>query len=137
MVNNLTSHLTIIVKDSLKRGLIANICSVISTSFYYMGSDILGPDIETKDIFYPAITKIPIIILGCSNGSLHNILDQALSKNINYILYDKIATTCHNYDEYIELIKNQSPDQREILGIGLIGEKKAIKSITGNLPLLK
>lgn len=136
-MNKLTAHLTIIVKDNLNKGLIANICSVISTSFSRFGSDIIGPDIETNDYFYPGITKIPIIVLGYTNGNLTGILDQAISHNITYILYDKIALTCHNYDHYIELIKKQPTEQREILGIGLIGDKKAIKKITGNLPLLK
>ena len=133
----MTSHLTIIVKDDLKKGLIANICSVISASFLRYGPDILGPDIEAKDLFYPGITKIPIIILGGANGNLKTILDQAIEKNIAYILYDKIAMTCHNYEEYIELVKNQRSENREIMGIGLLGDKKAIKKITGNLPLLK
>ncbi len=133
----MTSHLTIIVNDDLKRGLIANICSVISASFLRYAPDILGSDIETEDLFYPAITKIPIIILGGANGTLKTILSRAITKDITYVLYDKIALTCHDYQEYSDLIKNQSTQEREIIGIGLIGDKKAIKALTGNLPLLK
>ena len=133
----MTVHATIIVKDNLKKGIIANICSVISTSFTRYGPDIIGSDIQTKDYFYPGITKVPIIILSYSNGSLKKILTQAIATQVNYILYDKIAMSCHNYDEYCELVRDQPSDQRDILGIGLIGDKKAIKTITGSLPLLK
>ena len=50
-VLSMTSYLTIIVKNDLKKGLLANICSVISASFLRHGPDIMGEDIETNDYF--------------------------------------------------------------------------------------
>lgn len=51
--------------------------------------------------------------------------------------FSALAQSCKTYDEYGEKISSVSSESIVTIAIGLIGPKKKIAKLTGNLPLYK
>ncbi|GAB7218020.1 MULTISPECIES: DUF2000 domain-containing protein [Dickeya] len=130
---------TIIIDKDLPTGLAMNAASVIGISFGRMIENLVGPDMQSLDnVNYPGVIYSPLPVLLSSGEYLHEIQANVENDNDIYIMpFSALAQSCKTYDEYGERISSVNSKNIELVAIGLIGPKKKITKMTGNLPLYK
>ncbi|TNV19801.1 DUF2000 domain-containing protein [Buttiauxella sp. B2] len=130
---------TIIIDKNLRAGLAINAASVIGISFGRMVENLVGPDMQSKDaVNYPGVVYAPLPVLLAPGSYVHELLDIAEQDDEFYAMpFSALAQSCKTYDEYGERISSASSERIELVAIGLIGPKKKITKLTGNLALYK
>src|SRR3989338_11312813 len=133
----ITPSIAIVLKKDLPMVLVGNICACIGTGIININSQIIGHDITTSDLLYKAITKIPIVVLNENKLGMAEVIRRARRNKLDFVLYDKHAVHATDYNQYENDIKGTKQEEREILGVGIVGESKSVKNVTGDFPLLR
>jgi len=130
---------TIVIDKDLPPGLAINAASVIGISFGRMIENLVGPDMQSiDDINYPGVIYSPLPVLLASADYIRQLQTTAEIDNEIYIMpFSSLAQSCKTYQEYEERISSVKSENIELVAIGLIGPKKKITRMTGNLPLYK
>lgn len=130
---------TIVIDKDLPPGLAINAASVIGISFGKMVENLVGPDMQSiDDINYPGVIYSPLPVLLASADYIRQLQTTAEIDNEIYIMpFSSLAQSCKTYQEYEERISSVKSENIELVAIGLIGPKKKITRMTGNLPLYK
>jgi len=130
---------TIVIDKDLPAGLAINAASVIGISFGRTVENLVGPDMQSVDnINYPVVIYAPLPVLLAPGEVIHDLQKTAESDEEIYIMpFSALAQSCKTYDEYSERISSVNSSQIELVAVGLIGPKKKITKMTGNLPLYK
>ncbi len=130
---------TIIIDKDLPVGLAMNAASVIGISFGRTVENLVGSDMKSlDDVNYPGVIYSPLPILLASGEYLREIQANAESDDDIYVMpFSALAQSCKTYEEYGEKISSVKSDNIELVAIGIIGPKKKVTKMTGNLPLYK
>ncbi len=130
---------TLIIDNQLPTGLALNAASVIGISFGKLIDNVVGPDLQSEDgLNYPGVIYAPLPVL-LADGHYLRELQQASSADpdIFAMPFSALAQSCKTYEEYGERIASAHSDHIELVAIGLIGPKKKITRLTGNLKLFR
>lgn len=130
---------TIIIDKNLPAGLAMNAASVIGISFGRIVENLVGPDMQSLDeVNYPGVIYSPLPVLLASGEYLSEIQANAESDDEIYVMpFSALAQSCKTYEEYGEKISSVKSNNIELVAIGVIGPKKKLTKMTGNLPLYK
>lgn len=130
---------TIIIDKDLPAGLAMNAASVIGISFGRTVDNLVGPDMQCLDeVNYPGVIYAPLPVLLASGDYLHELQASAESDDEMYVMpFSALAQSCKTYEEYGERISSVKSENIELVAIGIIGPKKKLTRMTGNLPLYK
>lgn len=130
---------TIIIDKNLPAGLAMNAASVIGISFGRIVENLVGPDMQSLDeVNYPGVIYSPLPVLLASGEYLHELQTNAENDVEIYAMpFSALAQSCKTYEEYGERISSVNSNNIELVAIGLIGPKKKITKMTGNLSLYK
>lgn len=130
---------TIVIDNQLPAGLAMNAASVIGISFGKLIENLVGPDRQSEDgLNYPGVIYAPLPVLLAEGNTLREL--QKISSTDTEIFampFSALAQSCKTYDEYGERIASANSDNIELVAIGLIGPKKKITRLTGNLKLYR
>lgn len=129
--------ISIVLKKDLPTGLIGNICACLATGITHINPEIIGQDFEAKGLNYKGITKVPILVVTENVLGIDAVLKRCIKRGIDYVLYNKRAVNERSYLGYMKAVKQMPLEDREILGIGVIGDQEIVRKIIGDLPLLK
>ena len=129
--------ISIILKKDLPTGLIGNICACLATGITHINHEIIRQDFEAQGLTYKGITKAPILVVTENVLGIDAVLKRCIKRGIDFVLYNKRAVNERSYLGYMKAVKQMPLEDREILGIGIIGDQKIVKKIIGDLPLLK
>jgi len=116
-----------------------NAASVIGISFGRTVDNLVGPDMQSLDeVNYPGVIYAPLPVLLASGDYLHELQASAESDDEMYVMpFSALAQSCKTYEEYGERISSVKSENIELVAIGIIGPKKKLTRMTGNLPLYK
>ena len=129
---------TIIIDKDLPAGLAINAASVIGISFGRTTENLVGPDRQSlDDVNYPGVIYSPLPVLLAPGSYIQELQRIAKEENLYAMPFSALAQSCKTYDEYGERISSVSSENIELVAIGLIGPKKRITKLTGNLALFK
>lgn len=130
---------TVVIDDRLSPGLAMNAASVIGISFGRTVENLVGPDLRSADgVNYPGVIYAPLPVLLAGGEYVRHLLSvSAEDEEIYAMPFSALAQSCRTYEEYGERISPVSSQHIELVAIGLIGPKKKISRLTGNLPLYK
>ena len=130
---------TLIIDSQLSPGLAMNAASVIGISFGRTVENLVGPDLQSQDaVNYPGVIYAPLPVLLAECHYLQQLLAIAQQDEEIYAMpFSALAQSCRTYEEYDERISTVSSPQIELVAIGLIGPKKKITKLVGNLALYK
>jgi len=131
------TSIALILKKDLPTGLVGNICACLATGLTHINSDINGEDFEAYGLTYRGITKVPIVVVTENQLGIDEVLKRCVKKKIDYVLYDEKAIKETSYLNYMKVVQKNPPENRVILGIGVVGEEGQVRKIIGDLPLLK
>ncbi|MFR0687904.1 DUF2000 domain-containing protein [Enterobacterales bacterium AE_CKDN230030158-1A_HGKHYDSX7] len=130
----------IIIDDSLPLGVIANTAAVISASFGRLYPEMIGHDLQDHEgKTHEGITQVALPILKSSAESLKKMREQLREFESELMVVDLISATrtTRSYEEYAAVLLQGPADAIEYQGLGIIGEKKLVTKLTGNLGLLR
>ncbi|HEI8865613.1 DUF2000 domain-containing protein [Serratia sp. AKBS12] len=129
----------IIVDQDLAVGLSMNAVSVIGIGFGKTVENLVGSDVASQDgVNYPGVISVPLPILRAPGAVLLALLSRTEHDDEIYCMpFSALAQSCKTYDDYRERIAAVASEQIELVAIGLIGPKKKINALTGNLPLYR
>ncbi len=132
------TKLAIIIDESLPNWLVANTAAVLALSIGAMQPSLIGnPITDASDIVHVGITTVPIPILSASAAKIREIAASARENNLTIVDFTTIASQIHSYPEYEEALNKAKNSDYDYLGIALVGDKKAVNRLTGNLSRLK
>lgn len=130
--------MVIVLDDSLPVGLKCNTAAVLSLSLGKKIEGLIDRDLQDKSgVIHTGLTNTPIPILKSTAEGVKTLLGQAQQKNILVIDVSDAAQTTRNYKNYEEKLKEKDTHELQYLGVACAGDKQVIKSLTGNLGLLR
>lgn len=125
----------LVVDDALPRWLTANATAVLGVAVGAHGLVTAGPALpDSEGSWHPGIGTMPLPILSAPRDDLPAVRRKALEQDIMVIDFNDAAKESRVYDEYRERLLSGASGY---LGLALIGRKKAVRSITGNLRSLR
>ncbi|EAP2903891.1 DUF2000 domain-containing protein [Salmonella enterica subsp. enterica serovar Newport] len=130
---------TIIINKDLPAGLAINAASVIGISFGRTVENLVGPDMQSLDkVNYPGVIYSPLPVLLASGEYIREIqINAEIDSEIYVMPFSGLAQSCRTYEEYGEKISSVNCNSIELVAIGIIGPKKKVTQMTGNLALYK
>jgi len=130
---------TVVIDDRLSPGLAMNAASVIGISFGRTVENLVGPDLRSADgVNYPGVIYAPLPVLLAGGEYVRHLLSvSAEDEEIYAMPFSALAQSCRTYEEYGDRLSPVDSQHIELVAIGLIGPKKKISRLTGNLPLYK
>ncbi len=131
--------IVIVIKSTLGIGLAANRAAVLATGLAAHVSNMIGPDLNTKDgITLLGITQIPIPILASKpDTSFLELAKKSEKLGCKIIVFLTRAQGMRSYDEYKKSVAQTNYDDLDIDAIAIYGDNKSVTKITGNLPSLR
>lgn len=127
----------IIINPEMPTGLLANAVACITSGLFLRGDDFVGEQIEGDGVHYIPITKIPILILKPGITPLIDLCKQAQQMGLKYMAFTQEAQTTTNYEEYKKRVEGKNINEVALVGLGVVGSEEMVRSLTGNLPMLK
>lgn len=129
----------IVVDETLPIGLAANTAAILGITLGAKIPGVVGANVldgcgrgHMGIIEFPVpILKAPAAVMNKLRLSLY---DSGYS-DLTAADFSDIAQSCKTYDEYIDKIS--AAEDIRYFGIAVLGDKKKINKLTGNLPLLK
>lgn len=130
---------TIVINNQLPAGLAMNAASVIGIGFGHRVENLLGPDKQSADnVNYPGVIYSPLPVLLADASYLQQLQDAADKDDGIFVMpFSALAQSCKTYDEYGERIAQAESQHIGLVAVGLMGPKKTITALTGNLPLYR
>ena len=129
--------IAIILRKDLPTGVVGNISACLATGITHINPDIIGPDFKASDLTYRGITNVPVVVVTENNLGIDEVLKRCIKKKMDFVVYDEKAIKETSYLNYMKVVQKNPPENRKILGIGVIGEQDKVRKIIGDLPLLR
>ena len=138
MADNL--RVAIILNPELPPGLLANTAGVIgiglAAKFPMLGGSSLT---DAKGVTTATISKTPLPVLQATVDHIKALMFKALEAEGEHgvVPFPAFARTMHQFEQYEMTFPLRDLYDEVIDGVGLVGPEKWIKSLTGNLKLLR
>jgi hypothetical protein len=139
-VTNTDTRIAIIVDPSLPLGLIANTVAAIGIGIGAAATELGGTLlIDTKGRAVRTSANRPVPILQASSKVMGALLMRALPAPEEGIVapFPRFARKLHRFEDYLLEFPQRSLGSETIDGLGLSGPEKWVRSLTGNLKLLR
>lgn len=131
----------LVIDEEMEKGRAANTAAILAMSLGSVNRDLIGHDLYNKEgVLLPGITTIPIPVLKGNrnvNWELAERIHSCEKEDLSYVLFTDGAQRSRTYTDYQNLIEESTLGDLSILGIGFLGKKKLINSLTGSLATLK
>lgn len=130
-----------IIDESLPAGVIANTAAILGITLGKQFPEAVGTDVTDKSgRSHLGIIEFPVPILKGSTELIREVRQRLYTKEFEDVAavdFSRTAQEYRTYDEFVQKIADTEEESLLYLGIGLLGTKKKINKLTGNLPLLK
>jgi len=128
----------IIVDKDLPIGRLVNAAAVTALTIGQRHPVLVGePLIDGSGFAHPGLIPIGIAVLAASQDELPDIRRKGLEAGCDVIDFPVEGQQTTNYQAFREAVAAIQPEEMRYAGIALVGEKKEISKIVGNLRLLK
>ena len=135
---NTEQQKTVIVIDQyLPTGLAVNAASIVAAMIITAFPAFMGPSVKTADSELPGVVLAPLPVLAGNGNLLRSVWDRATHSDFRIATFPftRLAQGCKTYDEYISKLSTTITHDLELSAIGLCGPRRAVNSLTGDLPL--
>ncbi|WP_020592774.1 DUF2000 domain-containing protein [Kiloniella laminariae] len=140
----------LVIDKDLPLGVIANTAAVLALSLGKQHPEMIGPDLlDQKGDSHLGITTLPVPILKGTRDSLLALREKIRASELDLpesdlpesglTVVDVISATSstRSYDEYARVLATTRTSELAYYGIALLGSKKLVTRLTGNLGLLR
>lgn len=133
-------RVAIVVDAGAPLGELANTVAVLSIGLGAAQPDLAGVLLtDRRGRTISNTSSLPVPVLQASSEDLARLVQKASSVSSGRILvaFPRFARSLHDFAEYQREFKDRDLGEETIEGIGLCGPAKWVRSLTGNLRLLK
>lgn len=130
---------TIIIDKALPTGLAINAASIIGIGLGQAIEHISGHDIQSLDaVNYPGVIHCPLPVLLASQTVISSTLAKVRDEPDIYVMpFSALAQSCKTYQEYEQKLTATHSADIDVVALGIVGPKKLITGLTGNLALYR
>ncbi len=130
-----------IIDRSLPQGLVANTAAILAMTLGMERPDLVGPDVRDADgNRHRGITSVVMPILAADAEGLKALRGRAASQEpagLGLIGVTDAAQQAKSYDAYAARLAETPQEGLRYLGLCVHGPADLVRSLTGNLPLMK
>ena len=129
----------LVLNRDLPVGLLANAAAVLGFSVASHIPGGVGRDVYDADgALHQGITRVPLPVLATSPERLISIRNRAGSTDgVGFVDFVDVAQRSTDYAQYEALLGVTPLSAMTILGLCVYGSPEGVRTITGNLPLLR
>jgi hypothetical protein len=128
----------IVIDQELQSGRAANAAAVIALTIGARHPVLVGePLVDASGFRHPGLIPIGIPVLTGSQKELFDIRQKGLSAGCDVIDFPVEGQQTKNYQFFQEAVAAIEPEALNYVGVALVGQKKVISKIVGELTLLK
>jgi hypothetical protein len=127
----------IILDGELSYGLSANAAAALAFSVSPLLPGCVGSAVPDGSGYeHPGITNVPLPILAASSSDLAELREAAVrAPGVACIDFSDVAQRAKNYADYAVELRKAPLETIAYLGLCIYGEDRAVRSLTGSLPL--
>lgn len=131
--------LVIALVDDLPAGLTVNAGALLGISLGRLFPTVVGPDVtDGSGVVHPGISTATVPVLRTSAERLAQLAGKARATDgVTAIDVTDTAQRARTYDDYARELAEAPTENHRLLGLALHGPRLAIRSLTGDLPLLR
>lgn len=131
----------VVVDQNLPLGIITNTAAVLGATLGRQCPELIGEDVvDASQCRHMGIITIPIPVLKCGGEKLRELREKLYEEEYENLVvadFSDVAQGCKTYDEYTEKVSGVSEEGHRYFGIAICGDRKAVNSLTGSMPLLR
>ena len=126
----------VILNTDLPVGKAANAAAVISLTLGQRHPGFVGPQlVDGSGLAHPGLIPVGIPILAATNEQLSSLTGQCQELNFDLVLFPLEGQMTVDYAAFCEAVSHIPTDDLQHLGLGIVGEKKALRKLTAKLKL--
>lgn len=134
----LPERCVIVVDASLPPGLAANAAAVVALTVGQRHPGLVGaPLIDASGQAHPGLIPIGIAVLSAPAEALAGLRAKAVQGGCDVVDFPVQGQQTTDYQAFIEAVAQVSEEELRYLGLALLGPRKAVGKLVGNLALLK
>lgn len=131
----------IVLKEGLAAGLAANAAAILGITLGKQCPEIVGADVcDRTGVEHLGIVEFPVPILRADAQGLRQIREKAQEKGYEDVItvdFSHLAQGCKTYEEYEAKMAETEEVALCYDGVALLGARKKVNRLTGNLPLMR
>lgn len=128
----------LVLDEALPPGLAANAAAVLALSIGASFPDLPGPTLVDADgAVHPGLIPMGLPVLSAPAQQLGDLRTAALASGVHVIDFPTAGQQTTDYATFAASIANTSTAELAYLGLALCGPSKAVRKLTGGLPLLR
>lgn len=126
----------VILNADLPAGKAANAAAVISLTLGQRHPQFVGTElVDGDEKSWPGLIPVGIPVLSASDEQLASLVGQCAEQGFDTILFPVEGQMTVDYAAFSAAVRQIPTDQLQHLGLGIVGEKKALRKLTGKLKL--
>ena len=131
--------IVLVLRDGLPLSTTVNVACCLSVGITAYQSNLAGHHlIDAAGLKSLASSHVPIVALKGNDEVFERLIKTIKDSNEGLIsVFPAYARDMHNPEQYWQRHQSESHQGEQLLGIALIGAKKWLNKLTGNLPLLR
>ncbi len=132
------TYCVLVVDESLPAGWAANAAAVIGLTVGQRHPVLVGePLVDASGFPHPGLIPLGIAVLAASRDALSAIRRKGLEAGCDVVDFPEQGQRTTDYRALREAVALAAPQTLRYVGVALVGDRKAIRRIVGNLGLLK
>jgi len=133
------NKIAVVVGPGLPAGAAANRCAVLATGLAARHPEIVGPALSTADgQVLCGFTQVPIVVLSAPDlSSLRSLEHRARELGCTTLVFLSRAQGLRSYAAYAAAVGGLASAELDVDTVLVFGPRKAVTSVTGNLPALR
>lgn len=126
----------VILNSELPTGKAANAAAVISLTLGQRHPHFVGAELtDASGLAHPGLIPVGIPVLSASNEQLCSLVSQCAEYGFDRILFPVEGQMTVDYAAFSEAVSQIPTEELQHLGMGIVGEKKALRKLTAKLKL--
>lgn len=125
-----------VLNEALPPGKATNAAAVIALTLGQRHPRFVGEplfDAEQRD--YPGLIPVGIPVLAASQTEFSALRDRCVSAEVDLILFPEQGQTTTDYQAFSDAMRQIPGENWRLLGLAIVGEKKALRKLTAKLRL--
>lgn len=128
----------LVMNDTVSGGYLANAIAVIALTVGERHPYLVGaPLVDASGVRHPGLIPIGIPMLRCDSAGLKEMREKALEKGYDVVDFPRQGQQTKDYDEFLDMMLQESTGNLEYLGIAIIGKKNGVNRLTKHCEMIK
>lgn len=128
----------LVINRELPAGLAANAAAVLALSLGALKPGLPGPDfVDGSGEQHPGLFPAGLPVLAASAADLSALRRRARERGIRVVDFPSVGQQTNDYGEFRRVVAGTPEPDLRYLGVALHGPAKAVRAVTGGLPLLR